>query len=588
MFGGRRDAPTAPLPGYLTAISSMSPTRRQTGGRSRLLRLLRPLQLLPLAILAGMACPRTDAGERILVEVGDPWRYRRGTEEPGTDGTDGLPTLAWTRSGFDDAGWDEGPTGIGYGDGDDATILSDMRDGYWSVYARRTFSVPEPLSATRLALEIDYDDGFVAYLNGEEIARAGLAGNPPRFSAAAAEHEAGTFERFDVEVALIARGENVLAIQGHNTTLGSSDFSLRPRLLADPDDCPDADTLDAYFDPRGPQVVLTWANETDYDGIDIWRDDELLAADLPGDTTVWADDDPLLGREAEYRVVVRWAGAPCDAIAVTARAFPPKDVLLTEGDVWRFHRGVRAPPPEWTEVSFDDALWEEGPTGIGYGDDDDRTELDDMQQVAAVRDGYLTVFARRRLRIDTPSAIEELRFLAIYDDGLVLWLNGAEIGRINMPSGPVDYLTPATIAAPEPSVVRWSISPDDLIAGDNVLAVSVHNIRLTSSDLSFIPALLRVPSGSPTGVFRRGDAAADGKLNITDAVTILDRLFRGGEPSRCPDASDLDDDGRISITDAILLLRWLFQGGTAPAAPWPDCGVDPTDDDLPDCVESGC
>src|SRR4029450_12613174 len=64
--------------------------------------------------------------------------------------------------------------------------------------------------------------------------------------------------------------------------------------------------------------------------------------------------------------------------------------------------------------------------------------------------------------------------------------------------------------------------------------------------------------------FRRGDADSDGHVAITDAVVLLDWLFRGGRALGCEDAADTDDDGALSLTDAVYLLRWLFQGGPEP------------------------
>jgi hypothetical protein len=79
--------------------------------------------------------------------------------------------------------------------------------------------------------------------------------------------------------------------------------------------------------------------------------------------------------------------------------------------------------------------------------------------------------------------------------------------------------------------------------------------------------------------FRRGDADRDGGLSITDAVRVLSALFLG-EPLGCWDSADLDDDGTGSVTDAIFLLDHLFLGGSAPPAPYPACGPDPTPDQL--------
>jgi hypothetical protein len=84
----------------------------------------------------------------------------------------------------------------------------------------------------------------------------------------------------------------------------------------------------------------------------------------------------------------------------------------------------------------------------------------------------------------------------------------------------------------------------------------------------------------PTWTFVRGDANADGTVNIADPIFILGYLFLGGEAPACDDAADSDDGGRIEITDAVRILNHLFLGTAAIPAPYPAEGDDPTVDSL--------
>ncbi|MBI4605747.1 MAG: SBBP repeat-containing protein [Planctomycetes bacterium] len=83
--------------------------------------------------------------------------------------------------------------------------------------------------------------------------------------------------------------------------------------------------------------------------------------------------------------------------------------------------------------------------------------------------------------------------------------------------------------------------------------------------------------------FWRGDVNGDGERDLTDAVSLLDALFRGKGPLPCRRSADVDDDGSLALTDAIFLLSYLFTGGTAPDAASPGCAVDSTQDTL-DCL----
>jgi len=80
--------------------------------------------------------------------------------------------------------------------------------------------------------------------------------------------------------------------------------------------------------------------------------------------------------------------------------------------------------------------------------------------------------------------------------------------------------------------------------------------------------------------FVRGDANADGKVNIADPIWIMNQLFLAGPESPCASAADANDDGQVSTVDAVYLATYLFQHGAVPAVPFPACGADGTADSL--------
>jgi hypothetical protein len=161
-----------------------------------------------------------------IFEEGDPWKYFKGYSTPAN----------WNGLGFADSSWLSGPTGIGYGDGDDATVLSDMANNYITVYMRYAFHVDLPSSVTGLQFTVDYDDGFVAFINGQEVVRRGVNAGQTK-DTTAADHEAsvggGSAEVIDLSayIGYLAEGANVFAIEVHNATSGSSDLSMIPTLV---------------------------------------------------------------------------------------------------------------------------------------------------------------------------------------------------------------------------------------------------------------------------------------------------------------------------------------------------------------------
>ena len=130
--------------------------------------------------------------------------------------------------------WRVGQAGFGYGDDDDRTQLGDMRGKYRRVYIRRTFTLegnPGAPGDFEAVLHIRYDDAFIAYLNGQEIARRGVGKGRGAEASDIKSHEAGgSYEAITIDnwAKLARRGANVLAIEGHNTSLGSSDLTLDP------------------------------------------------------------------------------------------------------------------------------------------------------------------------------------------------------------------------------------------------------------------------------------------------------------------------------------------------------------------------
>ncbi len=129
-------------------------------------------------------------------------------------------------------------------------------------------------------------------------------------------------------------------------------------------------------------------------------------------------------------------------------------------------------------------------------------------------------------------------------------------------------------------------------AASDVVVVSVSEIACVTPahDPGSVPVEVINPGGL-SGVlqdafrympaFRRGDANADGALNIADAVYILQNLFASGPKIGCPDAADSNDDEAVNIADAIYTLQNLFAQGPAIPEPHPGCGIDATPNPTP-------
>ncbi len=223
------------------------------------------------AVVSFLVTANSALAQTTLVSAGSSWRYHKGTNAPQAN---------WktTADASLNADWAAGPGGFGYGDSDDATTLSDMVNRYTTVYLRQTFTVASPLDPSfQLRLTVDYDDAYVAYLNGQEIARsANIVGGtvgvePAHTGRASSTHEASAGSGGNAPVVvnlgsastLLAPGNHVLAIIGLNESASSSDFSIIPNLLAvDPSLCP-ANTIcrdTNWVASNSPYVVSGFLN----------------------------------------------------------------------------------------------------------------------------------------------------------------------------------------------------------------------------------------------------------------------------------------------------------------------------------------
>ena len=197
-------------------------------------------KLLAAVFCAALTLISLQAADTPLVNRGDAWRYRKGTNAPQADWKTAAAVAL-------DPTWLTGPGGFGYADNDDATVLSDMRSNYTTIFIRREFTVASPVDTNlHLILTMDWDDGFVAWLDGVELRRdraPGAAGTEPSYATnALSAHEASggggaapTAFSLGAVGSRLEPGVHVLAVMGLNENATSTDLSLIADLsLRDP------------------------------------------------------------------------------------------------------------------------------------------------------------------------------------------------------------------------------------------------------------------------------------------------------------------------------------------------------------------
>ncbi len=179
--------------------------------------------------------------------------------------------------------------------------------------------------------------------------------------------------------------------------------------------------------------------------------------------------------------------------------------IVVKGAVWKYLDNGIDQGTAWRQSAFNDGSWASGPAELGYGDGDEAKVVNfiDTDPVAAGVQKNITTYFRRTFTVTSPSDYPSLNLRMLRDDGAVVYLNGQEVRRDNMPVGAVGATTQALEALDTPEEAAFyetAVAANNLVAGSNVVAVEVHQANNGSSDLSFDLEI----SGSPTPTLVRG------------------------------------------------------------------------------------
>ena len=187
---------------------------------------------------------------------------------------------------------------------------------------------------------------------------------------------------------------------------------------------------------------------------------------------------------------------------LTPPAAAQNQTLVAFGSDWKYLADGTDQGNAWQEPAFDDSTWTSAPTEIGYGDGGENTVITPPPEA-------ITTYFRRTFDVADPAAITKLMLRLHRDDGAVVYLNGAEINRTNMPAGAVTASTLAAAAlssttTPTESDLRvWFFTPPTgLVAGSNLLAVEIHQSTATDADHSFNLEMIASTAAAPAFVMR--------------------------------------------------------------------------------------
>jgi len=432
--------------------------------------------------------PLTVLGEgSALVHAGSVWKYHdRGLN---------LGTL-WVSPNYDDSQWASGRAQLGYGEGDEATVVNSGPVGahYITTYFRHTFVVTNASVYTNLTLRLLRDDGAVVYLNGLEFVRVGIAPGPVNYQtlASSAAIEGSLFVTPFLNPGILLEGVNVLAVEIHQASVSSTDISFDLELVNDeplamasfvdlPPNAvfasPTKLSLSAKAaTPGGVTSLKFYVNNSEIDQRSMFS---RLYATFNRDFTtpsnyslaVAAFDSRGFSKTSVVEVVVE----PPPAQTTT---------LVGTGATWRFLDDGSELGTEWRVAGYDDQTWNAGPAALGYG----KAGLATIVRSNRLDGSRITTTWLRRTwaHPDGGATFRKLALRVLGDDGTKVYLNGREVFRNNLPSDPVGTSTPALeVTDPVAFTSGALIDPSLLFTGTNLLAAEVHQAPGGPADLIF-------------------------------------------------------------------------------------------------------
>ncbi|MGB0176013.1 MAG: alkaline phosphatase PhoX, partial [Owenweeksia sp.] len=345
------------------------------------------------------------------IAAGSSWKF----DDSGTD----LHATNWTALGYNDSTWSYGNGILGYGDGNETTLLDfggNSASKHPTYYLRHTFDVPDASIYDSLVFDVLRDDGVIVYVNGTEAFRMNMPAGTPAYSTLASSAVGGVDETTYFQAKsgnLLQNGLNVIAVELHQASANSSDLSF----------------------------------------------DMAVGFELP----------PL----------------------------SPATYPLAKNSHWHYlDNGSCLDAVAWKDTTFNDDNWAQGQGPLGYGDPMNTT----ISYGNDPNNKHITYYFRRELMIDMTNMPDSVEIGLRRDDGAIVYLNGVEVFRDNLPSGTVNCstLAPVTIGGSDETTYYTTILHKSAFRnGRNSIAVEVHNRDVFSSDLGFDLFIEEAPVVNP-------------------------------------------------------------------------------------------
>ena len=437
-----------------------------------------------LFVLDGRGVPSVGKMVRVINEVprarkeitfSDAWKYDDRGINHGS---------SWLTANFDDSAWKSGAGQLGYGDGDEGTLLN---PGAPTVYFRRKINLAH--SVTSATLETLHDDGIAVWVNGVLVLSRDM-GNGLDFNSWATASTTNEYVRSVVplEPNPFRQGENVITAMVKQVSASSPDLTFALALDVEQSVSPLLDSV-MLTSPIGGEVLepgaalpITWSSigrlpgvnlEYSVNGGNTWTG---IASGVP-DTGVYSWTVPAT---STYDGLLRVSRTGSPGVSdVSKEPFTIRRstsvVTIPFQSTWRYLDTGEDPGVHWTQKDFNDSSWRQGAGQLGYGDGDEGTAL------RVTSPAQTSVYFRKKFIVS--GAITEANLNVLFDDGIAVFINGTQVFARNVEKGlgHERYASSST----ENELAGGIIPPKVFVQGENTLAVMVKQAGATSPDLSF-------------------------------------------------------------------------------------------------------
>jgi len=179
------------------------------------------------------------------------------------------------------------------------------------------------------------------------------------------------------------------------------------------------------------------------------------------------------------------------------------EVLLRPDSIWQYYDGADVGDPNWNQLSYVEAGWSAGLASLGWG----LLGQEDRGLDTYINSENITSWYRQNFDVDDPTTLDPIYLFTRFDDGMIAYINGVEVVRSNVDDGPVDRNTLANALHDDEDEIVWDaqlIDPALLVAGENVLAVEIHQFDANSSDSVMQAAIATKPDTESPDFFDMG------------------------------------------------------------------------------------